>query len=230
MNNRIQQKWGFGMAPTKPPLQEKRLMWVENVLGILVGNTFREDSPEAVSEVKGLFNRVLRQDQWDWFTVFQQLGCPGRIKCKNIAHSLVDLRHVVTGKCDRNLSEITAHLLELNADRYLNLFLEKETSERESEKIYILSTREQPKILKIGFTTRSVVERVNGINAATGVLVPFGVRAVWSVKQAHEIEKKLHANLSEYRIRADREFFGVAFHTAFKLINRLLIEARIEEE
>jgi hypothetical protein len=44
--------------------------------------------------------------------------------------------------------------------------------------IYILSTRSQPRYLKLGMTQRTVEIRVKEINAATRVLVPFGVRAV----------------------------------------------------
>ena len=47
---------------------------------------------DALSEIKGLFNRIQRQDQWDWFTVFEQFGCPGRIKSKNIAYNISELR------------------------------------------------------------------------------------------------------------------------------------------
>ena len=101
---------------------------------------------------------------------------------------------------------------------------------KNSEQIYILSTRANPDILKIGFTTRSVVERVHEINSATGVLVPFGVRAVWRVKNAQDCEKKIHNLFSENRIRNDREFFKLEFRDAFSRINRYLSERRKFEE
>ena len=68
------------------------------MIDVLTEYKVRENSPEAVSEVKGLFNRVVKQDQWDWFAVFQQLGCLGRKKCRAIVYSLTDLRNAITEK------------------------------------------------------------------------------------------------------------------------------------
>lgn len=44
--------------------------------------------------------------------------------------------------------------------------------------LYLLSTRDRPRHLKIGFTEADVVERVRQINRATGIVIPFGVRAL----------------------------------------------------
>ncbi len=102
--------------------------------------------------------------------------------------------------------------------------------QKNSEQIYVLSTRESRDILKIGFTTRSVVDRVTEINSATGVLIPFGVRAVWRVKNAHGCEKELHELFAENRIRNDREFFKLDFRDAFNRIKKILSERRDLEE
>jgi hypothetical protein len=45
--------------------------------------------------------------------------------------------------------------------------------------VYILSTRELPELLKIGFTTKSPEVRVKAINSATGVIIPWAVRYAW---------------------------------------------------
>jgi hypothetical protein len=34
------------------------------------------DDPAALSELKGMFNRIRRRDQWDWFTVWRSFGFP----------------------------------------------------------------------------------------------------------------------------------------------------------
>ncbi len=60
-------------------------------------------------------------------------------------------------------------------------------------------------------------------------MIPFGVRAVWSVKDAHRIETIIHEKLSEYRIRKDREFFAMNYREAFRSINNILREERIKE-
>ena len=70
------------MAPVKPSMLEKRRVACEKYSDVLLS----EDMPAppcdellaAISTVKGLFNRVVREDQWDWFTVAAQLGYPSR--------------------------------------------------------------------------------------------------------------------------------------------------------
>jgi len=230
VDGKISQKYGFGMAPTKSNLQEKRSGWVNSLLGQMEKPSEEVVSPEAVSEVKGLFNRVVRQDQWDWFTVFQQLGCPGRVKSRRIASKLTDLRGVLTGKSEFQINDVMIQLKELGTERHLLSFLERRLSGHVGESIYILSTREQPRVLKIGFTTRPVIDRVKEINSATGVLVPFGVRALWRVRNGQQIEGELHKEFSQFRIRKDREFFEMDFNQAFKRVNNLLARTRLEEE
>jgi len=72
MQGRIAQKWGFGMAPPKPDaLNERQAACVAflDVLGSEDLPAANDELLSAISTVKGLFNRVVREDQWDWFTV-----------------------------------------------------------------------------------------------------------------------------------------------------------------
>jgi hypothetical protein len=66
---KIFQKWGFGMAPPKPAVQAERERAARTVICILRGEPVDdlENALEHISVVKGLFNRVAREDQWDWF-------------------------------------------------------------------------------------------------------------------------------------------------------------------
>ena len=236
MNAKVEQKWGFGMAPIKIDVQQKRKKCVTILMDALKNETSSEQildiiiqGKDALSEIKGLFNRIQRQDQWDWFTVFEQFGCPGRIKSKNIAYNISELRKVLMKKSDKNVFEIYSNLIELNLEKHLDKFLNPKTSFKEPQKIYVLSTREQKDLLKIGFTTRSVRERVNEINSATGVVIPYGVRAVWCVKNAQFIEKKIHEKLSKYRVRNDREFFSMNYFDAFKSIMKIIKDESLIE-
>ena len=85
MNTGVSQRWGFGMAPIKPKMQAKRLCYVENLKKVIATNKSLPEDAESFSEVEELFTRIYKQDQWDWFTVFEQLGCPGRKKCRESA-------------------------------------------------------------------------------------------------------------------------------------------------
>ena len=85
--------------------------------------------------------------------------------------------------------------------------------------IYVWSTREYPDLLKIGFTTRSVEERVREINSATGELHILSPRAVFSrFENLTERNSRCFLSSKSNRIRSDREFFKVDYATAVKQI------------
>jgi hypothetical protein len=128
---------------------------------------------------------------------------------------------------DRAVAEETIKVLRsTDIQRYCATFLSGEIDlprqPGASGFIYILSTRAQPGFLKIGVTQRTVEVRVKEINSATGVMVPFGIRAVWRVGDAAQVEKAIHALFEPYRVRSDREFFEIDFLVASRLINDYL--------
>ena len=120
------------------------------------------------------------------------------------------------------------HLNRAGIHRYLQNYLNPRSDDSREGFIYILSTREQPHLLKIGVTTRSVEQRVKEINSATGIVIPFGVRAVWPVRNPEQTEKEIHEMLSPYRVRADREFFQIPYQQACKKILDLIKEKDLE--
>jgi CspA family cold shock protein len=61
------------------------------------------------------------------------------------------------------------------------------------------------------------------------VLHPYSARAVFEVKRAREAERYVFALLSEYRIRADREFFQIPFSKAVQLIDEELLSKSVLE-
>ena len=94
---KVHQKWGFGMAPPKESTVVLRQKAVRLVLKALSGEEPTDSDPlaEAISEVKGLFNRSRKMDQWDWFVVWEQLGLPERKRLRWIVRDLVTLRKAV---------------------------------------------------------------------------------------------------------------------------------------
>jgi hypothetical protein len=219
---KITQKWGFGMAPIKNAVQHERERHVKELLAFLNNQQLLFIDLQSISEVKGLFNRTLRQDQWDWYTVFEQLGRPSRRTAKIIAESLFQLRMQVKNGSEAEIRETKRKVALTRTVELLEVFLTPATPR--GDVIYVLSTRELPLFLKIGYTTRSVTERVDEINRATGVIFPFGVRASWRVRddQGRVVEKKIHQVLKELRVRTDREFFCMDFLDAVKIINSVI--------
>lgn len=224
-----QASWAFGMAPTKPSVYAERLAAAVYVLDLIEGEAEPFALPsrlEQISVVKGLFNRVWREDQWDWFTVRGQLGCPSQALARTLAAGLSDLRKALLSGDRANISEAAMLLRRRRARKHLSAFLGREEKDGPVSRgwLYILSTREAPDVVKIGATMRNVEERVREINGSTGMLVPLGARRSWRVKRPFECERRVHAELHTYRIRPDREFFRVRIGTAERTVNRIIRE------
>ena len=62
-----EQKYRYGGEKILPYVQKKRIKCVEDIFYNLESKKCELDS---ISEVKGLFNRVARRDQRDYFTVY----------------------------------------------------------------------------------------------------------------------------------------------------------------
>jgi cold shock CspA family protein len=221
----VYQKWGFGMAPLKPSRRQELLNAGKLLYdGVLMTKPLDQSAIGEISTIKGLFTRCYKQDQWDWFTSWSSLGFPELTDCKSISFCLAELRQAVTA--NQNQLHITKNLQYRGFCYSLkNLVQSTDLNLKEGWGfIYILSTRENPDLLKIGVTTRSLELRVKEINSATGIAIPFGVRHCWLVPNANVLEKIIHQKLETYRIRADREFFNIKFGEAVKQFNTIVDE------
>jgi hypothetical protein len=88
--------------------------------------------------------------------------------------------------------------------------------------IYVLQNTSVPGIFKIGFTERSVTDRLNEINKATGVITPWQVRDFWFTQEPYLAEQEIHDLLSDYRVQDNREGFAVNFMVARDVIFKVL--------
>jgi hypothetical protein len=73
--------------------------------------------------------------------------------------------------------------------------------------VYVLSNYAMPGLLKIGFTTNQVQDRVQQLNSATGVPQPFIVDAFFESETPYEDEQRIHSLLAPRRENDRREFF-----------------------
>lgn len=221
------------MAPVKPGIQRQRDLASSAVLSALeVACCPAPSSAADMSEVKGLFTRSYKQDQWDWFTVWTQLGRPGRKLCRLISGDLGELRRAVLDQ-DVDRAEATrGRLRQAGTAALLRGFLNPWPGGRPEAPgtgfVYILSTRTSPQLLKIGYTERTVEQRLKEINRGTGVAEPYGARAVWTVQNAPQVEKAVHETLAGYRVRADREFFELPYGAAYAAIRDIVDASRRE--
>lgn len=81
--------------------------------------------------------------------------------------------------------------------------------------IYFLSNPSMPDVIKIGFTTGTIEERIRQLNT-TGVPLPFEVAALFKVRDPQSCEKSIHDCLSEYRINSGREFFKISLRESLE--------------
>ena len=219
-------KWGFGMAPFKKETEytyRKALCQTVNYIydfPIPSGITITDE----ISVVKGMFNRIIRQDQWDWFTVNMYFDYPSEDTCRKLINALTILRKSIIADDTQAIERTKAVLKNLNYQYYFNSYAEFNDKDNKQEYIYILSRREEKELLKIGMTTRNVVQRCKEINSATGVVFPFSPRRVYKVVDAVKAERLIHEALGEWRVRDDREFFIIPYRDACAIIETVIKE------
>jgi len=231
--DKVSQKWGFGMAPISKGMKARYDIAVEINLQYLEGKLrIQQLSLEHISELKGMFNRCVLQDQWDWFSVYTEMGRPPFKNMRKIVFSLKELRTALKeSKFDASDIE-REKLVESNILHYLHTYQKDSDSKclgLNEGWIYILSIKEYPQLLKIGMTTRPVETRIKEINSATGLAFPYSTKKVIRVSNPQEVEKKIHVVLNEYRVRSDREFFKIEFDAAIHIIDSLIKEFNFRE-
>ena len=215
---------GFGMVPPKPPRQERYNIAARHVLDLLNGAETDEHSLDAASEVKGLCNRILREDQPDWVVVWLRMGLPSLRRLSWMANDLPNLRQAIKDDDRGKQSWVAERLQRAGLATALEYFLggDEPPEEPGMGYLYVLSTRTERGLLKIGQTRRDVLKRVEEINRATGVVEPFSPRRVWRVRDPIETEKQVHALLNAHRVRKDREFFRISLPEASSRIEHHL--------
>ena len=87
--------------------------------------------------------------------------------------------------------------------------------------LYILSNRAMPNLLKIGYTTRTVKERMQELSS-TGVPGKFEAEFYCEVDNAPGLEKAIHSRLSRHRYH--KEFFRCNLELAVRIAKETLLE------
>ena len=87
--------------------------------------------------------------------------------------------------------------------------------------VYILSNPSMPGLVKIGCTARPVEDRLNELNAATGVPSPFKVEAYFETEKPQEDEARVHKRLDKHRIEG-KEFFRLSVAEALAIARSVL--------
>jgi hypothetical protein len=89
------------------------------------------------------------------------------------------------------------------------------------EWVYILSNPAIPNMVKIGYTSKSPLERAHQISRGTGV--PLGFEVEWAYKcyKGERIEKEVHKYFKKQMVNTQKEFFRVTLEEAKSIIEKI---------
>ena len=91
--------------------------------------------------------------------------------------------------------------------------------------VYVLSHKAIPDLLKIGYTTRSIEERVQELSS-TGVPGKYAVELYFQTDDAAQFEMLLHRVLREFHF--EKEFFKADIKTVISAVHALIQENRFQ--
>jgi len=215
--------YGFGMAPISENMRARYTDAIEAGLYVLQQRSVRMDQLACLSELKGMYNRCFRKDQWDWSSVHRELGRPDRTACKEIALVLKRLRDAAKNSKQEVVEEALDKLEQFGVRNHLQYYVDYQNGDvgdHDDGWVYMISAKREPNLIKIGRTDREPFTRIAEINRATGVTYPYSIRKLFRVRDSKRAERMAHDLLSNYRVRSDREFFRVSFSKAVRILER----------
>lgn len=88
--------------------------------------------------------------------------------------------------------------------------------------LYALKNESMPGLLKIGFTTRSIEDRVAEFGSSTATPTPFEIVFYFACSDPQSDEVLAHEVLGKYRLNQDREFFKINAAEALRILRAKL--------
>jgi DNA-binding transcriptional ArsR family regulator len=98
-----------------------------------------------------------------------------------------------------------------------------------SNTVYFLLNETMPGLVKIGYTSGDVSERIRQLNT-TGVPTPFKVAASFAVGNGAACEREIHRALKKYRLRDGREFFKAPIITVIEISITIILKNMDEDQ
>lgn len=164
---------------------------------------------ESLSVVKGMFNRILREDRDDWQAVNRRFGGVPKEEIESIATCLAELRWAIVHKKNSKISERKDKLRETNIDKYLSAYLVRIGVIKAPKAQDAMITE---KVIKADTKDIEMPEKVLLSNAVVSVEKPIkeknnqGNIHIQSNRQDEEKSKRIYAPLRiDKRIDAGKE-------------------------
>ena len=94
--------------------------------------------------------------------------------------------------------------------------------------IYILSNPSMPGIYKIGFTTKTVKDRVCQLNASTSIPTPFSIEESYEIEAGIElaVETRAHQLLKTIGKHKGKEFFEAELELCKGVVHQAIADVR----
>ena len=117
------------MAPISDKMRNRYDYAVETGLAA-VGEDCSPDQvdPDGLSELKGMFNRSIRQDQWDWFSVHTELDRPTPSDMRRIVAWLTEMLRAVLALDEAKFEATKVRLQRANLLHMLQEYSGKESN------------------------------------------------------------------------------------------------------
>ena len=222
-------KWGFGMAPLKPKTKELNRQAVINVFALVKGknNLAVAEMVESISIFKGLLNRILRQDQWDWFTINRYFHYPRH----RILHAVIDLLPQLRKSLIADDVEKTEECINILLGHYISELCEEYLYYDSSgyhvrdnlDYVYIASARETKSNLNIGIIKNADIMTNEADIAMNNSSVP-SIRCIYKCRDEILAKSLIDQALIEYYIDTTEDEFIMKYELATKIIFDVLAE------
>jgi hypothetical protein len=125
--------------------------------------TASEELAGSVSELKGMFNRCVRKDQADWYSVYKVLDCPTLDLAARLAYELKVLARALRDNNVHVVEERLVLLHKLGIERYLKYAL-AEISAATPTLLRALPTRSEPILQDVQLaSTRVLHQRLSDV-------------------------------------------------------------------
>jgi hypothetical protein len=96
--------------------------------------------------------------------------------------------------------------------------------------VYVLENPSMPRFVKIGYTDRTIEERIEELSRGTGVPEPFTLLYGCEVRDAAHLERLLHTEFKHERVRTQREFFKARPFQVLIALKSILQRERIRPQ
>jgi hypothetical protein len=138
---RVSPKWDFGKMPLKDSQISKTVQSIDIFLAYIDNPHVQptRDQLNCMSFIKAQFTSCIKEDQWNWFTVWTRLGRPDREYCRRISNSINNIRDACKQQKPTLLTEAISTIKKLDIDRYLQNYLNCWTDEAHERYIYNIS-------------------------------------------------------------------------------------------